>query len=158
MKHLATTVSIIIPVYNERLTILELIRKVKAIPLAKEIIIVDDGSTDGTRELLKLVENEEGIRVLYHQINMGKGRAIRTAMAATAMGKPLLVVIIFLRTSQGTQTTRVNPTDDGSGSLVRVAEDRAAAGSVSASPEVLRLDRSRPTAGGAADCRARRCA
>ena len=84
MKHLATTVSIIIPVYNERLTILELIKKVRAIPLAKEIIIVDDGSTDGTRELLKLVENEEGIRVLYHQINMGKGRAIRTAIPYVA--------------------------------------------------------------------------
>ena len=73
MENIAATVSIIIPVYNERLTILELIKKVQAIPLAKEIIIVDDGSTDGTRELLKLVENEEGIRILYHQINMGKG-------------------------------------------------------------------------------------
>lgn len=80
MKHCSTTVSLIIPVFNERLTIVEIIKKVQAIPLGKEIIIVDDASTDGTRELLKAVESEEGIRVLYHPKNMGKGMAIRTAL------------------------------------------------------------------------------
>ncbi len=80
MKYLAPSVSIIIPVYNERCTIREIFQKVQAAPFDKEIIIVDDGSTDGTKDLLKLVENEEGIKVIYHPHNMGKGAAIRTAI------------------------------------------------------------------------------
>ena len=70
--------SLIIPVYNEAKTILEIIRRVKEAPFEKEIIVVDDSSTDGTASLLK--ENGEGITVLYHEKNQGKGAAIRTAL------------------------------------------------------------------------------
>jgi len=70
--------SILIPVYNERATILEILKRVQAVPYEKEIIAVDDGSTDGTRELLAQVQ---GITVLYHDRNRGKGAAIQTALA-----------------------------------------------------------------------------
>jgi glycosyltransferase involved in cell wall biosynthesis len=73
------TVSIIIPVYNEKATVLELIRRVEALPLEKEVIVVDDGSTDGTRDLLDGLSSR-GIRVLLHEHNMGKGAAIRTGL------------------------------------------------------------------------------
>lgn len=71
--------SILIPVFNERATILEIIKRVQAVPFEKEIIVVDDGSTDGTRELLPQVE-QQGAIVLYHERNQGKGAAIQTAL------------------------------------------------------------------------------
>jgi glycosyltransferase involved in cell wall biosynthesis len=70
--------SVIIPVYNEAKTILEIIRRVKEAPFEKEIIVVDDGSSDGTADLLK--ENGEGMVVLLQKENQGKGAAIRTAI------------------------------------------------------------------------------
>jgi len=70
--------SVIIPVFNEARTILEVIEKVKGAPFDKEIIVVDDASKDGTRELLE--KRGDGIRVLYHSTNQGKGAAIRTAL------------------------------------------------------------------------------
>ena len=73
--------SVIIPVYNEKRTIKEVISRVKkAEPSDKEIIIVDDNSTDGTRDILKGIK-EEGIEVLFHEKNIGKGGAIRTGFA-----------------------------------------------------------------------------
>ncbi len=71
-------ISVIIPVYNEVNTILEVIRRVKEAPYEKEIIVVDDGSEDGTADLLR--QQEGGIKVLYHKKNQGKGAAIRTAL------------------------------------------------------------------------------
>ncbi|MDE3088208.1 MAG: glycosyltransferase family 2 protein [Chloroflexota bacterium] len=71
--------SILIPIYNEKATILEIAKRVQAVPFAKEIIAVDDGSTDGTRELLPQLE-QDGVIVLYHDKNRGKGAAIRTAL------------------------------------------------------------------------------
>ena len=70
-------ISVIIPIYNEAATCIELINRVQAVSLEKEIIIVDDGSSDGTAELLS---NIEGITLLTHSINQGKGAAVQTAI------------------------------------------------------------------------------
>jgi glycosyltransferase involved in cell wall biosynthesis len=70
--------SIIIPVYNECKTICEVIRRVEAVDADKEIIIVDDGSTDGSKDLLKIYEGRDGFKVVYQSKNMGKGRSLRT--------------------------------------------------------------------------------
>ncbi len=72
--------SVIIPVYNEESTIQEILRQVRAVELAHEIIIVDDGSTDRTRELLKAEESQPGTIVIYQPVNQGKGVAVRTGI------------------------------------------------------------------------------
>jgi glycosyltransferase involved in cell wall biosynthesis len=72
-------ISVVIPVYNEVSTIREIVARVQAVDLDKEIIIVDDGSTDGTREQLKEIAlSQENAKVLYHDHNQGKGAALRT--------------------------------------------------------------------------------
>jgi len=73
--------SIIMPVYNERDTVVEVIRAVMEAPLTleKELIVVDDGSTDGTREVLERVE-DPAVKVVYQEQNQGKGAAIRRGL------------------------------------------------------------------------------
>ncbi len=73
--------SVIIPVFNEAKTIKEIVKRVASVQVNKEIIIVDDFSQDGTRDVLKSIE-KENIKVLYHEENKGKGAAIRTGIAA----------------------------------------------------------------------------
>jgi glycosyltransferase involved in cell wall biosynthesis len=70
--------SVIIPVYNEAKTISEIIRRVIATGLADEILVVDDGSTDGSREILAKLTDIDSIKVIYHESNQGKGKAVRT--------------------------------------------------------------------------------
>ncbi len=76
--------SIIVPAYNERNTIQEILRRVRAVDLGdmdKEIVVVDDGSTDGTRDILRM-QSDSMIRVLLHEQNQGKAAAVRTGLAA----------------------------------------------------------------------------
>jgi glycosyltransferase involved in cell wall biosynthesis len=73
--------SVLIPVYNEIKSIDAIIEKIQAVPLEKEIIIVDDGSTDGTRERLATYSAVSNVRVIHHTHNQGKGAAIRTAIS-----------------------------------------------------------------------------
>jgi len=85
--------SILIPVFNEERTVEEIIRRVRAADvggLQKEIIVVDDGSSDGTGEILKRLSASVGITVCSHPANRGKGAAVRTAIAR-ATGDILLI-------------------------------------------------------------------
>jgi len=83
--------SVVIPVFNERPTVAEIIRRVQAVDVGidKEIIVVDDGSTDGTREILRGLVSP-GLKVILHEKNRGKGGALRTGFAE-ARGEIVLV-------------------------------------------------------------------
>jgi glycosyltransferase involved in cell wall biosynthesis len=76
--------SVVIPVYNERATLLELVDRVRAVPIRKQIILVDDGSRDGTRDVLRELEANPAedalntIKIVFHEQNRGKGAALRT--------------------------------------------------------------------------------
>ena len=68
--------SVVMPVYNESKTIREIVRRVLDVPIEKEILIVDDGSTDGTREILRELDGKDGVRVFLQPVNQGKGAAV----------------------------------------------------------------------------------
>lgn len=72
--------SIIMPMFNEAKTLPLILAKIQQVPIKKEIIMVDDGSTDGTKRLLRELERQDNIRVIYQNQNRGKGAAIRTAI------------------------------------------------------------------------------
>jgi glycosyltransferase involved in cell wall biosynthesis len=81
MPAVPKTLSVLIPVYNEKATVLELLRRVEAVelPVDKQVVMVDDGSTDGTRDILKGLAPSRATVVL-HERNRGKGAALRTAL------------------------------------------------------------------------------
>jgi glycosyltransferase involved in cell wall biosynthesis len=70
---------VIIPVFNEAGTILRVLERVKKVPIEKEVIVVDDASTDGTREILE--KRGQEIKIFFHETNQGKGAAIRTGLS-----------------------------------------------------------------------------
>ena len=82
--------SVIIPVYNEVESIREIVKRVLDTKLAWEIVLVDDGSIDGTRELLKEMDGKNNVRVILHEKNQGKGAAVRTGFDS-AHGNVLLI-------------------------------------------------------------------
>lgn len=73
-------ITVLIPIYNEIHTIREILNRVQAQNLAEEIILVDDGSTDGTREILSEFDGQSPFRVVLHEVNQGKGAAVRTGL------------------------------------------------------------------------------
>jgi glycosyltransferase involved in cell wall biosynthesis len=82
--------SVIIPVYNEVKTIQEILRRVNATGLVDEIVVVDDGSNDGSREVLQQLHGEDKIKIVYHERNHGKGKAVRTGIQ-NASGDLILI-------------------------------------------------------------------
>ena len=75
-------VSVIVPVFNEVKTIREVLARIRAVPLQIQLIVVDDYSTDGTREVLADEARTPGTTLLLHQVNQGKGAAVRTGLGA----------------------------------------------------------------------------
>lgn len=82
--------SVIIPVYNEVESILTILKRVQDTKLASEIVLVDDGSKDGTRDVLTKLMGKKGLNIILHEKNQGKGAAVRTGMAV-AKGDILLI-------------------------------------------------------------------
>jgi glycosyltransferase involved in cell wall biosynthesis len=76
--------SVVIPVYNEKNTIIEVLRRVREVDIPKEIIIVDDFSTDGTRGILQALPSSEDLQIIYQPINTGKGAALRAGFAVVS--------------------------------------------------------------------------
>jgi glycosyltransferase involved in cell wall biosynthesis len=77
-------VSVVIPVFNEVKTIEEIIRRVELQGIAEEILVVDDGSTDGTRRILESLNGSKSIRTIFHEHNRGKGAAVRSGIRAAS--------------------------------------------------------------------------
>jgi len=112
------TLSIIIPVYNEKNTISEILKRVEETELAgikKEIIFVDDGSTDGSRDILKGLEGK--YQVIYHPQNMGKGMALRNGFGA-AEGGIVLVQDADLEYNPQNYPNLLKPILDGEADVV----------------------------------------
>ena len=78
------------PVYNEVGTIAEIVKRVQAVGLADEIIAIDDGSTDGSAEILSKLDGKDGVKVISHAKNLGKGAAVRDGIQA-AQGDLILI-------------------------------------------------------------------
>ncbi|MCJ7718009.1 MAG: glycosyltransferase family 2 protein [Anaerolineales bacterium] len=82
--------SVIIPIYNEIFTLEEIISRVQATGIPEEIVLVDDGSIDGTKDIVKKFDGKEGFKVVLHEKNQGKGAAVRSGLDA-ATGDVLLI-------------------------------------------------------------------
>jgi len=112
-----SSLSIVIPVYNERKTIREIVKRVKAAPRDKEIIIVDDYSTDGTRQILREFETDPQIKVFYHPKNIGKGAALRRGFQA-ATKDVVIVQDADLEYDPNDYEALLNPIDQGRADVV----------------------------------------
>lgn len=82
--------SVVVPIFNEAKTLEEIVRRVQAAGLADEILLVNDGSTDESPQLLEKLSGQPGIRVLHHEMNRGKGAAVRTGIQS-ATGDLILI-------------------------------------------------------------------
>jgi dolichol-phosphate mannosyltransferase len=110
-------VSVIVPVYNEAAHVDELLQAIHASPVKKEIIIVDDGSTDGTREKLQALPPVDDVTIVFHEKNCGKGAAIRTALAY-ARGEYVLIQDSDLEYDPQDYPALLRPLDEGRANVV----------------------------------------
>jgi len=109
--------SVIIPVYNEVNNIQEIIKRVQATKAATEIIIVDDGSQDGTREILQTMDGKKKVRVILHEKNQGKGAAVVTGMKA-ALGDVMLIQDADLEYDPRDYPALLQPIEEGLAEVV----------------------------------------
>lgn len=108
--------SVVIPVYNEKDTIIELYESVRAVPIEKEIILVDDCSTDGTREIIHGLADSM-TKVMHHERNMGKGAALRTGFK-NATGDIVIIQDADLEYDPGQYPKLIQPILEGKADVV----------------------------------------
>src|SRR6266487_6701204 len=109
--------SVVIPVYNEVDNIGEILKRVQSLKLANEIIVVDDGSTDGTRPLLTELDGKKNVRVILHEYNQGKGAAVVTGLRA-AQGDLLLIQDADLEYDPRDYAVLLQPIEEGKADVV----------------------------------------
>lgn len=111
--------TVVIPCYNEVHTLENVLERVRAVEMADEILIVDDGSTDGTRDILKRLEAEDhdDLRVIYHDHNQGKGAALVTGFKQ-ATGEILLIQDADLEYDPRDYPVLVQPIEEGVATVV----------------------------------------
>jgi glycosyltransferase involved in cell wall biosynthesis len=110
-------VSVIIPVYNEKSTIEEILRRVKAEEIATEILVIDDGSIDGTRDILGNLDQDNQLRVFLHDRNQGKGAAVRTGFQY-ATGDVFLIQDADLEYDPRDYPSLIQPIEEGIADVV----------------------------------------
>ena len=110
-------VSVIVPVYNEAAHLAELLQAVHGSPVRKEIIIVDDGSTDGTRQKLQDLPPIEDVTIVFHEKNCGKGASIRTALSY-ARGEYVLIQDSDLEYDPQDYSALLFPLEEGRANVV----------------------------------------
>jgi glycosyltransferase involved in cell wall biosynthesis len=111
-------ISVVIPAYNEVQTIQELVARVQAVAMEKEIVIVDDCSTDGTREKLEEIDQmHENVRVITHEVNRGKGAALRTGFGSVT-GEVIIIQDADLEYDPTEYPTLLAPILDGRADVV----------------------------------------
>jgi glycosyltransferase involved in cell wall biosynthesis len=109
--------SVVVPVYNEVQWLPELLRRVRAVPINKEIVLVDDFSTDGTRDLLKTIESDDDLVVIYQPENRGKGAALRTGFERVS-GDVVIVQDADLEYDPSEYPRLIQPIIDGRADVV----------------------------------------
>lgn len=110
-------ISVIIPTFNEAKTIHEIIRRVEAEKIADEILVIDDGSTDGTRQALDSLNDKDSIRLILHERNQGKGAAIRTGIQQ-AKGDVIIIQDADLEYNPKDYHALLRPIEDGIADVV----------------------------------------
>ena len=118
--------SVLMPVYNEARTIDQILRLVGAVPIEKEVLVVDDGSTDGTRDILKSWSGREGVRVILHETNQGKGGALATAIGE-ARGEILIIQDADLEYDPADYVAILRPIEAGRADVVYGSRFRGSA-------------------------------